>query len=248
MRDSKKGFIPFRYEINLSKDQCLKTSEEMEKMKAVPYASAVRSLMYAMLCTGPDICFAASMVSKFQSNPRQEDWTGIKHIVKYLKRTMDYMLVYQSDSLVSCVYTDSDFTSDKSSRKSTSRYVLALGGGAINWRSIKQSCIADSTMEAEYVAAYEAAKEAIRLKNILMDLKVVLLVQLAISIYCDNSGAVVNSKEPKIHKKGKHIERKYHLIREIVQRGDVAVTKIASANNLVDPFTKGLQPRLLIVT
>ena len=73
-----------------------------------------------------------------------------------------------------------------------------------------------------------------------MDLEVVLSIQSAISIYCDNSGAVANLKEPKIHKKGKHIECKYHLIRAIVQKGDVAVTKIASTNNLADPFTNGL--------
>ena len=71
----------------------------------------------------------------------------------------------------------------------------------------------------------------------------VLSIQLTISIYCDNSSAVANSKEPRTQKKGKHIERKYHLIREIVQRGDVAVTKIASANNLADPFTKSLQAK-----
>jgi hypothetical protein len=76
-----------------------------------------------------------------------------------------------------------------------------------------------------------------------MDLEVVPSVQSAITLYCDNSGAVANSKEPRTHKKGKHIERKYHLIREIVQRGDVAVTKIASANNLADPFTKSLQAK-----
>jgi len=134
MQDSKKGFLPFRHGINLSKDQSPKTPAEMEKMKAVPYASAVGSLMYAMLCTRPDICFAVGMVSRFQSNPGQDHWTAVKHILKYLKRTKDYMLVYQSDSLEPCGYTDSDFMSDKDSRKSTSGYVFTLGGGAISWR------------------------------------------------------------------------------------------------------------------
>ena len=118
--------------------------------------------------------------------------------------------------------------------------MFTLGGGAISWRSIKQSCIADSTMEAEYVAASEAAKEAVWLRNFLMDLGVVPSAQPAMTLYCDNSGAVANSREPRAHKKGKHIERKYHLIRDFVHRGDVAVTKIASADNLADPFTKSL--------
>ncbi|XP_075076392.1 secreted RxLR effector protein 161-like [Nicotiana tabacum] len=240
MHDSKKGFLPFRHGISLSKDQSPKTDEEIEKMKAVPYASAVGSLMYAMLCTRPDICFVVGVVSRFQSNPRKEHWTAVKHIIKYLKRTRDYMLIYQSDDLVPIGYTDSDFQSDRDSRKSTSGNVFTLGGGAISWRSIKQTCVADSTMEAEYVATSEAAKEAVWLGNFLRELGVVPSIQAPITLYCDNSGAVANSKEPRSHKRAKHIERKYHLIRDIVQRGDVVVTKIASENNLADPFTKSL--------
>ena len=240
MQGSKKGFLPFRHGIVLSKDQSPKTPEEIESMKAVPYASAVGSLMYAMLCTRPDICFAVGMVSRFQFNPGREHWTAVKHIIKYLKRTRDYMLVFQSENLVPIGYTDSDFQSDQDSRKSTSGNVFVLGGGAISWRSIKQTCVADSTMEAEYVAASEAAKEAVWLRNFLLDLGVVPSVQSPITLYCDNSGAVANSKEPRSHKRAKHIERKYHLIRDIVQRGDVVVMKIASENNLADPFTKSL--------
>ena len=90
------------------------------------------------------------------------------------------------------------------------------------------------------MAASEAAKEAVWLRNFLLDLRVVPSMQLPITLYYDNSGAIANSKEPRTHKKGKHIERKYHLIRDIVQRGDVVVTKIASTDNLADPFTKSL--------
>ena len=137
-------------------------------------------------------------------------------------------------------YTDSDFQSDRDSRKSTSGYVFTLGGGAISWRSVKQSSIADSTMGAEYIAASEAAKEAVWLKNFLLDLGVVPSAQSAITLYCDNSGAVANAKELRSHKREKHIKRKYHLIREIVSRGDAVVSQIASEENLADPFTKGL--------
>ena len=108
------------------------------------------------------------------------------------------------------------------------------------WRSIKQSCIADSTMEAEYVAACEAAKEAVWLRKFLRDLEVVPDADRPLTLYCDNSGAVANSKEPRSHKRSKHIERKYHLIREIVHRGDVEVTKISTHDNLADPFMKAL--------
>ena len=129
--------------------------------------------MYAMLCTRPDICFAVSIVSRFQSDPGEEHWIVVKHIFKYLRRTRDYMLVFQDESLVPIGYTDSDFQSDIEARKSTFGYVFTLGGRAISWRSVKQSSIDDSTMEAEYIASSEAAKKTVWLKNFLLDLGVV---------------------------------------------------------------------------
>ena len=130
-------------------------------MGAVPYASAVDSLMYVMLCTRPDICHAVGLVSRYQSNPGPEHWTVVKCILKYLRMTRNYRLIYGSDELIPVGYTDFDFMLDKDSRKSTSRYVFMLGGEAISWMSIKQECITDSTLEAEYIVACEAAKEAV---------------------------------------------------------------------------------------
>ena len=95
-------------------------------------------------------------------------------------------------------------------------------------------------MEAEYIAASEAAKEAVWLKNFLRDLEVFPRINKPITLYYDNSGTVANFRELCSHKRGKHIERKYHLIREIVHRGDVTVTKIPTLENLADPFTKTL--------
>ena len=93
-------------------------------------------------------------------------------------------------------------------------------------------------MEVEYIAACEAAKEVVWLRKFFTDLEVVPNMDKPSTLYCDNSGAVVNSKEPRSHKRGKYIVRKYHLIREIVHQGDVAVMKIASENNIANPFTK----------
>ena len=98
-------------------------------------------------------------------------------------------------------------------------------------------------MEAKYVAACEVAREAVWLKKFLSDLGVVRMEQVPITLFYDNSGVVAQSKDPRNHKKRKHIERKYHIIRDIVARGDVVVAKIESANNLVDPFTKTLSQR-----
>ena len=147
---------------------------------------------------------------------------------------MDYMLVYSGGDLNLLGYTDSDFQGDKDSRKSTSSSVFTLDGGVVIWRSIKQSSITDSTIETEYITASEAAKEAIWLKNFLSNLKVILGLDKPVTLYCDNNDAVANSKEPRSHKRGKYIKRKYNLIREIMNRGDVVVMKITILENLAD--------------
>ena len=117
--------------------------------------------MYAMLCTRSDICFVVGMVSRYQSNPGKEHLTVVKHILKYLKRTRDHMLVYQSESLVPIGYIDSDFQLDKDAIKSTSGFVFIIRSEAISWRSVNQSCVDDSTMEDDYVATSEEAKEVV---------------------------------------------------------------------------------------
>ena len=161
MQNSKKGLLPFRHRVPLSNDQRPKTLKEENMMRQIPYASAMGSLMYAMLCTRPNICYLVDMVSRYQSNPRPKHWQAVKHILKYLQRMRNYMLVYQCEDLIHIGYTNSDFQSDLNFRKSTSGCVFTLGGGAICRRSVKQSCIANSTIEAEYFATYEATKDAV---------------------------------------------------------------------------------------
>ena len=239
MENSKKGTLPFKHGVHLYKEKLPKTLEQKERMSRIPFGSVVGSLMYAMLCTRPDICYAVGIVSKYQS-PGEEHWIAVKHILKYLRRKRDYMLVYSSRSLETIGYTDSDFQGDIDSRKSTSGYVFTLNDGAICWRSVKTTCVADSTTEAEYVAA----SEAVWLKKFLLDLQVIPSADRPITLYCDNSGVVAQSKEPRYHKEKKHIERKYHLIHSIIERGDTVVTKIASEENLAYPFTKTLLVRV----
>ena len=140
-------------------------------------------------------------------------------------------------------YTNSDFQSDLNFRKSTSGCVFTLGGGAICRRSVKQSCIANSTMEAKYFATYEATKDAVWLKKFISNLGVVRMEQVPIILFWDNSGAVAQSKDPRNHKKEKLIERKYHIIWDTIARGDVVIENIESANNLADPFTKTLSQK-----
>ncbi|KAM6556274.1 hypothetical protein CsatB_003293 [Cannabis sativa] len=209
-------------------------------MAKIPYASAVGSLMYAMLCTRPDICYAVGIVSRYQSNPGRVHWNAVKYILKYLKSTRDYVLVYKGGALNPLGYTDSDFQGCLEDRKSTSGMVFTLGGGAVVWRSAKQTAISDSTMEAEYIAAAEAAKEVVWLRKFFTSLGVVPGMERPLVLLCDNTGAIANSKEPRSHKRSKHIQRKYHIIREYVARGDVLVEKVDTQDNLADPFTKVL--------
>ena len=199
MQNSKKGLLHFRHGVPLSDDQRPKTHEEENMMRQVPYASVIGSLMYVMLCTRPNICYSVGMVNRYQLNPRPKHWQAVKHILKYFRRMRDYMLVYRCEDLILIGYTDSEFQLDLDFKKFTLGCVFTLGGGAITWRSVKQSCIADSIMEVKYVAACEVAKEVVWLKKFLSNLGVVRMKQVLITLFCDNNGAVAQSKDPRNH-------------------------------------------------
>ena len=173
MENSKRGLLPFTQCLHLSKDMGPKTNEERQRMRSIPYASAIGSLMYAMLCTRPDIAYAVSVTSRYQANPGEKHWSAVKTILKYLRRTKDLILSYGSQELSIHGYSDSDFQSDVDDRKSTSGFIFLCNGGAVSWKSFKQTTTADSTTEAEYVAASEAAKEAVWMRKFVFELGVV---------------------------------------------------------------------------
>ena len=214
-------------------------------MNAIPYASAMGSIMYAMLCTRPDVSYALSATSRYQSDPGESHWIAVKNILKYLRRTKDVFLVYGGEEeLVVNGYTDASFQTDKDDFRSQSGFVFCLNGGAVSWKSSKQETVADSTTEAEYIAASEAAKEAVWIKKFVSELGVVASASSPMDLYCDNSGAIAQAKEPRSHQKSKHILRRFHLIREIVERGDVKICKVQTDLNIADPLTKPLpQPK-----
>jgi len=159
MQDSKKGFMPLSHGTVLSADQCPTTAADKEKMSRVPYASAVGSIMYAMICTRPDVACALSLVSRYQENPGESHWSGVKSILKYLRRTKDAFLVYGGESELRLRgYSDASFQSDRDDTSSQTGWVFLLNGGAVSWKSVKQKTISDSTAESEYVAANDASK------------------------------------------------------------------------------------------
>ncbi|KAM2008549.1 hypothetical protein ACFX16_003427 [Malus domestica] len=239
MEQSKKGFLSVGHGIHLSKSMEPKTPEEIRQMSCIPYASAIGSLMYAMICTRPDIAYAVSITSRYQSNPGSEHWGAVKTVLKYLRRTKDMFLVYGGASELRVEgYTDADFQSDVDDRSSNSGYVLTLNGGAVNWKSKKQSVIADSTTEVEYIAAAEAGKEAFWMKKFITELGVVPTITSPVTLYCDNSGAIAQAKEPRAHQKNKHFDRRFNIIRRYDAEGKVNILKVASADNVADPLTK----------
>ncbi|KAL4376734.1 hypothetical protein GQ457_02G021410 [Hibiscus cannabinus] len=162
MKDCSPSVAPIVKGDKFNLNQCPKNEFEREQMKNIPYASVVGSLMYAQVCTRPDIAFAVGMLGRYQSNPGIDHWRAAKKVLRYLKGTKEYMLTYKrSDHLEVIGYSDSDFAGCVDSRKSTSGYIFMFASGAISWRSVKQTLTATSTMEAEFVSCFEATSHGI---------------------------------------------------------------------------------------
>ncbi|KAL0457763.1 UNVERIFIED_CONTAM: hypothetical protein Slati_0403500 [Sesamum latifolium] len=152
MENSKRGFLPMRHGVKLSKKQSPKTDEELKRMSNIPYASAVGSIQYVVQCTRPDVVYALSVTSRYQACAGVAHWGAVKSILKYLKRTKDMFLIYGGGELILKDYNDISFQSDDDDAKSQSGSVFKLNYGMIAWKSSKQDTTADSTTESEYIA------------------------------------------------------------------------------------------------
>ncbi|GJV91607.1 putative retrotransposon protein [Tanacetum coccineum] len=174
---SKRGTIPMQPNVDLSNTQGLSTLAEVKRMKGIPYASVVGSIMYDVRCTRPDVAFSQNLTSIYQQNPGESHWTVVKNILKYLRNTKDMFLVYGGDSTtefgVTC-YTDASWETNRDDLRSQTRFVFVMNKGAVDWKSSKQSTTAMSSMEAEYIVAVENAMEAIWIRKFISGLGVVL--------------------------------------------------------------------------
>ncbi|KAK9024844.1 hypothetical protein V6N11_064750 [Hibiscus sabdariffa] len=227
MEEYKRGFLPMSHGVSHSKEKCPSTPQERERMSRIPYASAIGSIMYAMICTRPDVSYALSMTNRYQSNPGESHWVAVKNILKYLRRTRDTFLVYGDEEELSVKgYTDASFQTNKDDSRSQSGFVFCLNGGAVGWKSLKQDTIANSTIEVEYIVASEASKEVVWIKKFKTELGVVPSIADAVELHCDNNRTIAQAKEPRSHQRSKHILRRFHLIREIIDRGDVEICKV----------------------
>ncbi|RVW83922.1 Retrovirus-related Pol polyprotein from transposon TNT 1-94 [Vitis vinifera] len=170
MNEAKPVSTPLGSHFKLSKEQSPKTEEEMNHMSKVSYASTIGSLMYAMVCTRPDIAHAVGVVSRFMSRPRKQHWEAVKWSLRYLKGSLDTCFCFTGASLKLQSYVDANFAGDIDSRKSITRFVFTLGGTTISWASNLQKIVTLSTTKAEYVAATKAGKEMIWLHGFLYKL------------------------------------------------------------------------------
>jgi hypothetical protein len=167
-------------------------------MKQIPYASVIGSLMYAQVCTRPDIVFVVEMLGRYQTYLGMDHWKAAKKVLRYLQGTKNYMLTFRkSDNLKVIGYSDSDFSGCVDSKKSTSGYIFMLAGGLISWKSAKQCITASSTMQAEFVACYEATCQAVWLTNFILGLQVIDSIARPLTLLCDNEVAVFFSKNNK---------------------------------------------------
>ncbi|KAG8497200.1 hypothetical protein CXB51_008576 [Gossypium anomalum] len=174
----------------------------------------------------------------YMHNPGKGHWQAVKWILRYIQKTVDVGLLFKQDNTLGkgvIGYVDSDYTGDLDKRRSTTGYVFTLAGGPISWKSTLQSTVALSTIEAEYMAVTEAVKEAIWLQGMVKSLG---LVQEHINVYCDSQSAIHLAKNQVYHARTKHIDVRFHFVREIIDEGKICLQKIKTADNPADMMTK----------
>nr|GEW44047.1 zinc finger, CCHC-type [Tanacetum cinerariifolium] len=210
------------------------------------YSRVIGCLMYAMNCTRPDIVFALGKLSRYTSNPGTQHWQAIQRVLKYLKKTMDYRLVYFGYPSVLEGYIDASWISNTEDNSSISGWVFLLGGGAIFWASKKQTCITGSTMKSKFVALAAAGKEAEWLKNLLLEIPLWVKPTAPISIRYDSAATLAKAYSQMYNGKSRHLGVRHSMIREQITNGVVSIEFVRSQQKLADHLTKGLARDLVI--
>jgi hypothetical protein len=205
------------------------------------YQRAIGSLMYAMIGTRPDIAFAVSKLSQFNQKPSEQNWIGVKRVFRYLGGTINYGIKYNADQgLIG--YSDADWGGDTHERKSTTGGTFLLGGGAISWNSKKQTCVATSTMESEYIALCSAGKMGYWIKSWLLQAnQEKVLSGEPVLIHGDNQASLIFSKGKGNHSRSKHIDVQYHYVRELAECGHILLQYVSTTDMVADMLTKPLE-------
>jgi len=199
------------------------------------YRGMISSLLYLTTCR-PDILFSVCLCARIQSDPRESHLTAVKRVFRYLKGTTKLGLLYRKSldyKLV--VFCDADYAGDRIERKSTSGNCQFLGENLISWARKRQETIVMSTAEAEYISTASCCTQLLWMKH---HLEVYQINANSIPIYCDNTATICLSKNPILHSRAKHIEIKYHFIRDYVQKGILDIQFIDTKHQWADIFTK----------
>ena len=213
-------------------------SREDKQVSLEVYQSAVGSLMYAMLGTQPDIAYPVGLVRQFNHSPQWEHWIAVKRIFRYLVGTKGLQLRYGTSN-TSGGYSDADCESDHD-QKLVGGSVFVLNGGVVSWASKKQSSIALSTTEAEYMSMTQVSKEIIWLRVLLEELGALTHIRQMFQLYGDNQGTLALARNPEYHARTKHIDIQYHFIRELVKAEKVFLEYCPSSEMIADIMTKSL--------
>ncbi|CAF4883114.1 unnamed protein product [Pieris macdunnoughi] len=208
--------------------------------KKCPYRELIGSLIYLSAGTRPDITHAVTRLAAFCDNPGQIQWNAVKRLLRYLKRTADYGLIYRKTGKSLIGYSDADWANCPIDRKSYSGYAFLLGGAAISWKSQKQKCVATSTCEAEYISLNLAIKEAVYLNSLMKEIGLRDFGNIV--LYCDNQGALFLSEDPVFHARTKHFDIQYYFIRSVLRENtDIQLSYVSTEEMAADVLTKALQ-------
>lgn len=190
--------------------------------------------------TWPDIAYSVGVVSRNMENPAKLNLDAVKRIMRYIRGTIQFGLVYAKDSgnTVLTGFSDSDLACQLDDRKSTRGMVYYMNESLITWVSKKQLCVALSSCDAEFIAATTAACQGIWLRNILKEITTEEIGPVVLCI--DNRSAIDLAKNPMFHGRSKHINIRYHFIRECVERGEVVLKHVCTGDQRADIMTKGL--------
>jgi hypothetical protein len=231
LTDSKPTYTPMDPGIILSKAQC------PIKPIAAPYREACGSVLWAAMITCPDMLLAVGVLSQFIVNPAEVHWNALKWVIKYLLTTKDFWLTFGGHKCTFEAYTDADWVSQPD-RHLISGYALMWGEGAFGWSSKKQPIVALSTTEAEYIAATHASKEILWVRAFVAEFTPP--IRAPTTLYCDNQSAIELTKDDKFHARTKHIDIRFHFVREAVENGVITPRYVPSDDNIADIFTKAL--------
>ena len=202
------------------------------------YQEIVGSLIYLMTCTRPDLSYVVTKLSQNMKSPTKAHLNLAKDVLRYVKGTIDYNLKFTKSTCLTLIgYSDSDW-GNSGDRKSISGYcfLLNVNGPLISWKSKKQSVVAISSCEAEYIAMTHAIQEAKFLFQFISEIKC--CKDKSVIVHVDNLGSIALAQNPVNHQRSKHIDIKYHFIRNEISEGIVKLHYIPSNNNLADIFTK----------